>query len=90
VETAGLLVCVEVLLQVMARHLPALAEHLAALDFSLDLVLFGWFQSLLFSAPLPRATRARVFDWWMATGDMGVFIRIGLSIHTSEVNAFHA
>ncbi|KAG5184249.1 hypothetical protein JKP88DRAFT_290000 [Tribonema minus] len=80
VETAGIMVCVEVFLHLMAVKLPALAAHLADLDFSLDLVVFGWFQTLLCAVPLPHATRARVFDWWLTSGELSVFFRAGLAL----------
>jgi Rab-GTPase-TBC domain len=81
-STGGIAVCVEVLLRLVSSRLPALAAHLRTLDFHLDLVVFGWFQTLLLEAPLPHAVIGRVYDWWLTSGEFEVFFRVVLALLT--------
>jgi Rab-GTPase-TBC domain len=78
--TGGIAVCAEVLMQLVSKRLPALAAHMRTIDFHLDLVVWGWFQTLLLAAPLPYAVIGRVYDWWLTSGEFEVFFRVILAL----------
>jgi Rab-GTPase-TBC domain len=79
-STGGIAVCAEVLLRLVSKRLPALAAHMRTIDFHLDLVVMGWFQTLLLAAPLPYAVIGRVYDWWLTSGEFEVFFRVILAL----------
>jgi len=80
VDKGGLFVCVEVFVKLFKNLLPKIFEHFSKEDFTLDMVAFGWFQTLFCNVPLPRSSISRLFDWWITSGDFSVFLKFGLAI----------
>ncbi|CAM9905468.1 unnamed protein product, partial [Ectocarpus fasciculatus] len=70
-----------VLTLLSGRRLPALAAHFDSIDFSIDMVAMGWFQTLfVYLHAMPRATVRRIWDWWLSSGDFEVFFRVSMAL----------
>ena len=74
----GVLVDQKVLQIFMQKRLPKLVEHLAANDFSLDLVAFQWIVCL-FASNLPQNIGMAVWDLFFIKGIVVLF-RVALTI----------
>jgi hypothetical protein len=80
-QTGGLLVCVEVLNLLVRARMPELAAHFTKLDFSLDMIAFGWFQTMFLTLQgMQRRTLCRIWDWWIACGDLTPLFQVSLAI----------
>ncbi|CAM9269187.1 unnamed protein product [Ectocarpus sp. 6 AP-2014] len=56
-DRGGVFVCTEVLTLLSGSRLPELAAHFDSIDFSIDMVAMGWFQTLfVYLHAMPRAT----------------------------------
>lgn len=85
-ERGGVLVCTEVLHMLVRGRMPELISHFDDIDFSVDMVAMGWFQTLfVYLHAMPRATVRRIWDWWLSAGDFEVFFRVSMAIlHLSK------
>ncbi|CAB1099611.1 unnamed protein product [Ectocarpus sp. CCAP 1310/34] len=83
-DRGGVFVCTEVLTLLSGRRLPALAAHFDSIDFSIDMVAMGWFQTLfVYLHAMPRTTVRRIWDWWLSSGDFEastVFFRVSMAL----------
>jgi hypothetical protein len=61
--------------------MPDLQRHFEAQDFTLDMVMIGWFQTLMLHLrSAPPVTLLRLWDTWLVTGDPQIFIKASLAI----------
>ncbi|CAN0095596.1 unnamed protein product [Discosporangium mesarthrocarpum] len=80
-ERGGVLVCTEVLQLLTKKRLPKLVDHFNKIDFSVDMVAMGWFQTLfVYLHAMPRRTVRRIWDWWLCSGDFEVFFRVSMAL----------